>query len=372
MSVNAMSIRDRFAEYITNLQQQVVATLEELDPESPGFNVNEWIRSNGDATRSNDNKNSSGGGGKACVLSASANKDSLLEKAAVNISLIHGTLPPASVKQMATQHSSVQYDTDPHYSQDLPFFSGGISIVIHPRNPNAPSAHANYRYFEILDRDAEPESGEGARVLAWWFGGITDLTPSYLFEEDARHFHGTLKLACDRHGAALYPAFKRCCDEYLYIPHRQEHRGLGGLRFDDLCDEPHTLLQSDDESNLTGSRLQRPRTPDEIFALVRDLGDAFIPSYRPILLKRLRMPFTSRMRRWQLIRRGHYIEFNLVYERGTKFGLATPGVQTENVLVSLPEEARWEYMCELGVEGDGSKESEVVAVLKYPRDWTGA
>jgi coproporphyrinogen III oxidase len=197
--------------------------------------------------------------------------------------------------------------------------------------------------------------------LAWWFGGGSDLTPSYLYEEDAIHFHSTLKTACDKHGPQLYPTFKKWCDEYFFIPHRGESRGIGGLFFDDLNSGPHLRLPSSE------SDVQRPKTPAEIFAFFRDLGNAFIPSYIPILQIRYSMPSTSHERRWQLVRRGRYVEFNLVYDRGTKFGLNTPGARIESILMSLPETARWEYMSELGAEG--TEEGKLVAVLKEPKAW---
>ncbi len=192
--------------------------------------------------------------------------------------------------------------------------------------------------------------------------GITDLTPCYVFADDFTHFHQTLKDACDKHGPDLYPAFKKDCDRYFVMGHRDdERRGTGGLRFDDLCDEPHSLL--------TNANSHRPRSAEEIFAFVQCLGDAILPSYVPIIQRRAGEQWTEQMRRWQLLRRGRYVEFNLLYDRGTKFGLVTPGVQTENVLASMPETARWEYMSDLGVEGDGSRESELIEILKNPRDW---
>lgn len=166
---------------------------------------------------------------------------------------------------------------------------------------------------------------------------------------------------CEPYGSELYPAFKKCCDDYFLIKHRNERRGIGGLRFDDLCEDPHTLLPSPD--------VKRPKTQNEIFDFIKSLGKAFLPSIVPIIRRRQKEDWTERMRRWQLIRRGRYIEFNLVYDRGTKFGLAAPGVQAENVLASMPETARWEYMSDLGVEGDGSQESELVDILKDPKDW---
>ncbi|KAK7689424.1 hypothetical protein QCA50_007216 [Cerrena zonata] len=303
--------------------------------------------------------------GVSCTFTAPDHPNSVLEKAAVNISIIHGILPPSAIKQMATEHASISRNlNDDSETGSLPFFAAGISLIIHPRNPSVPTVHANYRYFEITDSDSDTESQE---AKAWWFGGITDLTPNYLFEDDVVHFHKTLKTACDAYGPRLYPVFKKSCDDYFFIKHRGEHRGVGGIRFDDLSDNPHPLLDSD-LSAFPSTSPHRPRTPDQIFTYIKTCATAFLPSYLPILSRRLSTPSDERKRRWQLIRRGRYIEFNLLYDRGTKFGLATPGVQVENVLVSMPESARWEYMEEMGEE-EGTEEGRMVEVLRTPREW---
>jgi len=249
----------------------------------------------------------------------------------------------------------------------LPFFAAGLSLVIHPRHPDAPTVHANYRYFEITEEQGTESTGEPAKIIAWWFGGGSDLTPAYLFPEDAKHFHETLKHACDPYGENLYPAFKKWCDEYFFIPHRKESRGIGGIFFDDLSTHDHKRLP-------TGGR---PRESTEIWAFVRSCGDAFLPSYLPILHRRINSPerietplqeAEEHKRRWQLLRRGRYVEFNLVYDRGTKFGLMTPGARIESILMSLPETARWEYCSEMGQE-KGTSEYELLEVLRSPRDW---
>ena len=181
------------------------------------------------------------------------------------------------------------------------------------------------------------------------------------------HFHRTIKDACERHGADLCPTFKTWCDEYFFIPHRGESRGVGGIFFDDLTDGPHKRLSS--PSSTTDTEAQtRPTTPDSIFAFVRACGDAFVPSYVPILVRRAPTPYSAHERRWQLLRRGRYVEFNLVYDRGTKFGLMTPGARVESILMSLPETARWEYMSEMGTE-EGSEEGRVLEVVRNPREW---
>ncbi|KAI0927646.1 hypothetical protein AcV5_008125 [Taiwanofungus camphoratus] len=356
-SASPKPMRLQVEEYISSLQEDIVTAFEKLDPAAPAFKRDSWLRAQG-------------GRGLSCVFAVppSSNPESassaqtVLEKAGVNISVVHGVLPPAAVKQMRADHSSMN-----DLQGSLPFFAAGISLVIHPRNPHAPTVHANYRYFEITEpveegAGAARETGQ-AKVVAWWFGGGSDLTPSYLYEEDARHFHGTLKAACDPSGAAVYPAFKQWCDEYFYIKHRDESRGIGGIFFDDMCDEPHARFAP------AGTDTQRPRTQDDIFAMLRRLGDAFVPSYIPILERRIRTPSDDRARRWQLLRRGRYVEFNLVYDRGTRFGLLTPGARIESILMSLPETARWEYMSDLGTDGDASEEGKLIEVLKRPRDW---
>lgn len=347
--------------YILDLQARIVASFESLDPNVP-FKRDKWLRKEG------------GMGISAVVASGS-----VLEKAGVNISVVHGKLPPAAIKQMRAEHDDIPYD--PTSNTSLPFFACGISLVIHPRNPHAPTVHANYRYFEITDDsllDLEPSNSTSdgpqevpkpsGKVIAWWFGGGCDLTPSYVYEEDARTFHTTLKAACDPHGQSVYPAFKKWCDEYFYLPHRQETRGIGGIFFDDLAAGPHKRLPATSSPEESLSPKLRPSTAEEIFALVRSCGDAFSPSYIPILERRASTPSTEEQRRWQLIRRGRYVEFNLVYDRGTKFGLQTPGARIESILMSLPETARWEYMTEMGTE-EGSEEWKLLEVLKSPRDW---
>ncbi|KAF9449912.1 coproporphyrinogen III oxidase [Macrolepiota fuliginosa MF-IS2] len=348
-------MRQRVEEYINELQDQIVTAFEKLDPNSPPFKRDSWIRAQG-------------GSGRSCVFAAHPGDEaqsidpheSILEKAGVNISIVHGVLPPAAIKQMRADHTSMPLPDRP---EGLPFFAAGISLVVHPRNPHAPTVHANYRYFEITEPEPEDKDDptSSPKVIAWWFGGGSDLTPSYLYEEDAVHFHSTLKNACDAHGPQLYPAFKKWCDEYFFIPHRSETRGIGGLFLDDLNEGNHQRLRPADE-------IKRPVTPEEIFAFIQDLGDAFVPSYLPLLTLRHSTPYTPQHRRWQLLRRGRYVEFNLVYDRGTKFGLMTPGARIESILMSLPETARWEYMSDLG-SGEGTEEAKLTQVLREPRAW---
>ncbi|KAL4249357.1 aerobic coproporphyrinogen-III oxidase family protein [Abortiporus biennis] len=326
MSSSSVPMRKQVEDYIVDLQDRIVTALESVDPNAPKFKRDSWLREQG-------------GRGQSCVFAVpvpdgaeTASQHTVLEKGGVNISIVHGTLPPQAVKQMRADHSSLRYD--PESNVNLPFFAAGLSLVIHPRNPHAPTVHANYRYFEITEPTTD---GSVGKVIAWWFGGGGDLTPSYLYEEDAIYFHKTLKDACDPHGKDVYPTFKKWCDEYFYLPHRKESRGIGGIFFDDLSAEPHKKFSDDAD---------RPKTAEDIFKFVKSAGDAFVPSYVPILAKRAHTPSTPAQRRWQLLRRGRYVEFNLVYDRGTKFGLMTPGARIESILMSLPEVARWEYMSE--------------------------
>jgi len=263
-----------------------------------------------------------GGGGRSRVFS----DGQVFEKAGVNVSVVHGTLSPEAAAKMGGGHDLA--------GKDLDFFATGLSLVLHPHNPMAPTVHANYRYFE---------RGEGTAEGSWWFGGGADLTPSYLFEEDAVHFHQAHKNACDRHQVADYRAFKAWCDDYFFIKHRGERRGVGGVFFDDLR---------------TGSKT-------ECFAFVEDCASQFLEAYMPILERRKNMPFTPEQKQWQQLRRGRYVEFNLVYDRGTKFGLTTNG-RIESILMSLPLTSRWEYCHEVE---NGSDEAKLLDVLRQPVDW---
>lgn len=357
------TMRERVTEYVYALQDQIVSALEAVDPNAPQFKRDQWVREQG-------------GNGQSCVFAvpvpkpgetATYSQETVLEKGGVNVSVVHGMLPPAAIKQMRADHSSIPFDANNPTS--LPFFAAGLSLVIHPRNPSAPTVHANYRYFELTEPPAEGEhstTSSHPKVLASWFGGGSDLTPSYLFEEDAQHFHKTLKTACDKHGSALFPAFKTWCDEYFFITHRNEARGIGGIFFDDFTDEPHARIPVDKNGSDSDTR---PWSQDDIFEFVKSCGDAFVPSYVPILERRKNIPTDEHKRRWQLLRRGRYVEFNLVYDRGTKFGLMTPGARVESILMSLPEVARWEYMSDLGGDGEDSEEGKLIEVLRKPREW---
>eukprot|EP00123_Amoebidium_parasiticum_P014842 comp22667_c0_seq1/m.34995 comp22667_c0_seq1/g.34995 ORF comp22667_c0_seq1/g.34995 comp22667_c0_seq1/m.34995 type:complete len:412 (-) comp22667_c0_seq1:302-1537(-) len=306
-------MRQRMEDMVMRTQAEIVRAVEKMDGKGK-FHVDKWERKEG-------------GGGVSCVMQDGA----VFEKAGVGVSVVYGKLPPAAAAQMRARGKKLG-------DGDVPFFATGVSLVFHPHNPNTPTVHLNYRYFEVRNED------DPSKPIAWWFGGGADLTPSYLFEEDAVHFHKTLKDACDRHDKSYFPKFKKWCDEYFYITHRQESRGIGGIFFDDLDD----------------------KDPELLFSFVTDCAKSFLPSYLPIVQKRKDLAFTPEMKRWQQLRRGRYVEFNLVIDRGTKFGLATPGSRIESILMSLPLTARWEYMHE--VEAN-SPEAKLMQILKHPRDW---
>lgn len=327
-------MRIRMATWVSQLQDHIVTTLEGLEAAAPPdgehnaqtFLRDHWIRP-------------SGGEGSSCVLQGGR----VFEKAGVNVSIVEGKLSKGAQMQMRADHESIKVSDEP-----LPYFATGLSIVIHPRSPHIPTVHLNYRYFELSDKEGNP--------IAWWFGGGTDLTPNYLYPEDASHFHDTLKTACDKHNPDYYPEYKKWCDQYFFLPHRGETRGVGGIFFDDL-------------TSTSAIHKERNPSPEEIFSFIKEASSAFLPAYIPIVKKRLAIPYTEEERKWQLIRRGRYVEFNLLYDRGTKFGLNIPGARVESILMSLPEVARWEYMCPTGAEGSGTREEELLRVLKKPQEW---
>ena len=255
-----------------------------------------------------------GGGGETCILNGA-----VFEKAGVNFSEVWGLLPQEMTEKLLGK------------SFDAPFYATGISLVIHPYSPLVPTTHANYRFLEVADK--------------CWFGGGADLTPYKIFEEDCRHFHGVLKTCCGCHNHDYYPKFKKWCDEYFYLPHRSECRGIGGIFFDYFGKDDGNPLESG-------------------FALVTELSKAFLHSYLPIVSKRKDLPFSEREKAFQLMQRGRYVEFNLLYDRGTQFGLKTGG-RAESILMSLPPEARWEY----NSKPQTPEEAELLAVLQKPREW---
>ncbi|KAK8025011.1 coproporphyrinogen III oxidase [Apiospora arundinis] len=306
-------MRLRMEEAIRQKQRDIVFALEQID--GTRFRSDEWKRPNG-------------GGGTSCVLQ----DGNVFEKAGVNISVVYGTLTKGGIAAMRQNHKNVK-DVD-----NLDFYALGLSLVLHPHNPMAPTVHMNCRYFETMNPDGTPQAA--------WFGGGSDLTPSYLFDEDAVHFHRTLKEACDKHDKEYYPRYKAWCDDYFNNKHRGERRGIGGIFFDDL-DEDVVDTQNG-------------------FAFVKSVLDSFLPSYLPILEKRKDAPFTAKEKEWQAIRRGRYVEFNLVHDRGTAFGLNTPGSRVESILISLPRTAQWAYMHEPEPK---SRESRLLEVLRDPKEW---
>lgn len=305
------NMRNKMELLVMKTQADFCKALESLESPDHRFEVDRWTRKEG-------------GGGVTCVLQDGV----VFEKAGVNVSIVTGTLPPGAVQQMRARGKTMEEGS-------VPFFAAGVSAVIHPRNPMIPTIHFNYRYFEVENQDGS---------FQWWFGGGTDLTPYYLNEDDVKHFHSTLKTACDKHDPSYYSKYKKWCDDYFFIKHRGECRGVGGIFFDDI-DTP---------------------SQGEAFQFVKGCAEAVIPSYIPLVEKHKSDGYGYAERQWQLLRRGRYVEFNLIYDRGTKFGLYTPGARYESILMSLPLSAKWQYMHEPQL---GSKEAKLLDVLKNPKDW---
>lgn len=293
-------------EYLLGLQERICAELEqEQAVGEPGFIEDRWQRPEG-------------GGGCTRVLA----DGSVFEKAGVNFSHVQGSSLPPSASALRPELAG------------RGFQALGVSLVVHPLNPYVPTSHANVRLFIAEKEGCEP---------VWWFGGGFDLTPYYGFEEDCRHWHSVAREACQPFGAEVYPRFKQWCDEYFYLRHRAEPRGVGGLFFDDL-----------NEWDFATS-----------FAFIRAVGDAYLQAYLPIVQRRKQLPWSERERQFQLYRRGRYVEFNLVYDRGTLFGLQSNG-RTESILMSLPPLVRWEY--DHGAPPDAA-EARLTEYFLQPRDW---
>ena len=299
-------MKDRFYTYIQELQDRITRSLEEVDSKAC-FRQDLWERPEG-------------GGGRTRVIE----NGEVFEKGGVNISAVHGPLPESMQAYFGVG--------------EVDFFACGLSLVIHPKSPMVPTVHANWRYFEMYDKEG--------KVVDQWFGGGQDLTPYYLFEEDARHFHEVCKEACDAHDPEFYPEYKQKCDRYFWNHHRGEARGVGGLFFDYLKPEAG-------------------RSVEDWYAFVTGVGDSFLEAYLPIVKKRKNMEYGSHHREWQEIRRGRYVEFNLVHDKGTLFGLRTNG-RIESILMSLPPHVQWRY--DHHPEG-GSPEAALVDVLRDPREW---
>ena len=301
-----LALRDRAREFFAALQDQICTALERIDGKA-AFREDLWQREGG-------------GGGRTRVIEEGA----LFEKAGVNFSEVHGQLDESFANRLPV-------------GEGTQFFACGLSLVLHPVNPFVPTVHANFRYLE--------------RGSSGWFGGGTDLTPYYPYLEDAVHFHLTLKQACDRFDPSYYPRFKKACDEYFFIKHRNEARGVGGVFFDYLTGEAQQPGSNGIES---------------IFQFVKEVGLAFLPAYLPIAERRKDEAYTPAERAFQMVRRGRYVEFNLVYDRGTHFGLETRG-RAESILMSLPPVVRWVYDYQ---PEPGTREAAAGDFFR-PRDWLG-
>ncbi len=299
-------MKEKFYTYIQELQDTICNKLEEIDGKAK-FQQDLWSREQG-------------GGGRTRVIE----NGNVFEKGGVNISKVYGELPKAM--------------QDYFKVEDVNFFACGLSLVLHPKNPFTPTVHANWRYFEMYDKEGN--------IVKSWFGGGQDLTPYYLFEEDAIHFHAISKKACDKHNSEFYPQYKKQCDDYFWNTHRNESRGIGGLFFDYL--QPNEEMSS-----------------EKWFNFVTEIGDSFLEAYVPIVEKRKDLPYTDENRKWQEIRRGRYVEFNLIHDKGTLFGLKTNG-RIESILMSLPPHVQWVYDHQPEIE---SVEEKLIKVLKNPVDW---
>lgn len=293
--------KEAVASSFKNIQSSICKGLEQVDGKA-SFSQEEW-------------QMASGGGGLTRVTA----NGNVIEKGGVNFSAVEGKLPPFMKDKVSADATH--------------FFATGMSIVIHPFSPQVPIIHANIRYFETNAGDA-------------WFGGGIDLTPIYVNEEHAKFFHTQLKETCDLYTPEYYPKFKQWADDYFFITHRNETRGVGGIFFD--------YLKGDDNTSL-----------DKIFEFVKAVGNTFLKAYVPIAEKNKTLGFTEAQKKWQLIRRGRYVEFNLVYDRGTRFGLETGG-RIESILMSLPEHASWVYNHQ---PEEGSEEEKTLQLLKKGIDW---
>ena len=292
--MNARAVHD----FLASLQERIVSTLERID--GGRFRADSWQRPEG-------------GGGVSRVLE----EGGVLERGGVNLSRVQGKALPPSATASRPQIAGRAWE------------AMGVSLVLHPRNPYCPTVHMNVRFFSAAD--------------VWWFGGGMDLTPYYGFADDARHFHAACRDALAPFGAEHYPRYKRWCDEYFHLKHRNEPRGIGGIFFDDLAQPDF----------------------DTCFALMRSVGEHFLPAYQPILERRKAMPFGEREREFQAYRRGRYVEFNLVYDRGTLFGLQSGG-RTESILMSLPPRVAWRYDWK---PAPGSPEEQLYREFLVAKDW---
>ena len=299
-------MKEQFVAYIKDLQNTITSKIEAIDSGAT-FKQDLWERPQG-------------GGGRTRVIE----NGNVFEKGGVNTSEVFGELPESMQAYFGVKEAN--------------FFACGLSLVLHPLSPLVPTVHANWRYFEMYDKQGT--------LIDQWFGGGQDLTPYYLFEEDAKHFHKTCKAACDIHSPLFYPKYKARCDEYFYNPHREEGRGVGGLFFDYCKKSPQMQIK-------------------DWYNFVTQIGDSFLDAYTPIVEKRKELPYSPEQKNWQEIRRGRYVEFNLVHDKGTLFGLKTNG-RIESILMSLPPRVQWRYDHK---PQPGSEEEKLIKVLKDPVNW---
>ncbi|MFA9290720.1 MAG: oxygen-dependent coproporphyrinogen oxidase [Solirubrobacteraceae bacterium] len=299
-------MKEKFKNHIHTLQNTITKRLEEIDGKAT-FKEDKWNREEG-------------GGGITRVIE----NGNIFEKGGVNTSAVYGVLPKVMQDNLGVSFGN--------------FFATGLSLVLHPNNPFIPTVHANWRYFELYDKDNN--------LVDQWFGGGQDLTPYYLFDEDAIHWHTICKNSCDKTNLNLYPKYKNECDKYFWNIHRKEARGVGGLFYDYLRPTQDTTL-------------------DTLFNLSSTVGNSFLEAYLPIVECRKDMAFNQSQKEWQEIRRGRYVEFNLVYDRGTLFGLKTNG-RIESILMSLPPNVKFIYNHE---PLPNSEEAKLVEVLKKPKNW---
>ncbi|MBV1888407.1 MAG: oxygen-dependent coproporphyrinogen oxidase [Urechidicola sp.] len=299
-------MKEQFYQYIQDLQDTITSKLEAIDGKA-SFQEDVW-------------KRPEGGGGRTRVIENGI----VFEKGGVNISGVHGELPDAMKKYFGVEEAD--------------FFACGLSLVLHPNNPMVPTVHANWRYFEMYDI--------AGNIVKSWFGGGQDLTPYYLFDEDVKHFHSVCKGACDKHHPKFYSTYKKQCDAYFWNAHRDEARGIGGLFFD-RCSETEEMSMPN------------------WFDFVTEVGNSFLNSYVPIVDKRKDLAYTKEQRDWQEVRRGRYVEFNLIHDKGTLFGLKTNG-RIESILMSLPPHVQWHYNHQPEKE---SEEGKLLEVLKHPKEW---
>lgn len=297
-----MLTKETISEYLKSLQDNICDALQETDGKAK-FQEDLW-------------EHHSGGGGRTRIIQ----NGNIIEKGGVNYSAVWGETSESLQKQL-------------RLDKKLDYFATGVSIVQHPVSPMVPIIHMNVRYFEMSDG-------------TFWFGGGIDLTPHYVVEEDARWFHQQLKSVCDKHDETFYPKFKNWADDYFYIKHREETRGIGGIFYDNL-------------------RPTENHSKENLFKFMQSVGNAFTPIYTHFMAKNSQIPYSEEEKKWQMLRRGRYVEFNLVWDRGTKFGLETNG-RTESILMSLPAVAHWEYDYKPKA---GSKEEKTLSLLKKGIDW---